>query len=179
MFKKNEGFTLIETLVVTAIVGILAALLLPQFISSIQKAKQKGTMQDMNGIAKAIVDYITDMGYAPTQSGPLTSGSDFSTEIRPFYSKALPLVDQWGANFYIYCGTALSAAGIDGVTASGSDEFLIISYGRDRAPTPFSFDPLTPTASFFETTSMAGFNQDLIIWNGSWIHAPKSAQHGR
>jgi type II secretion system protein G len=179
MLRKEDGFTLIEMLVVVAIVGILSALMLPQFISSIQKAKQKGTMQDMNGLAKSIVDYITDTGYAPEQSGQLVSGSSFIEEIRPFYVKTIPLLDQWGTSFYIYCGTAVSAAGIDGVTASGSDDFLIISYGRDRVSTSFSFDPLNPTAAFFELTALASFNQDLIIWNGSWIHAPKSGRVGQ
>jgi len=33
--------------------------------------------------------------------------------------------------------------------------------------------------SYFELTALPSFNQDLIIWNGSWIHVPKSAQLSR
>jgi prepilin-type N-terminal cleavage/methylation domain-containing protein len=180
MVKRRKGFTLIEVLVVTAIIGILAALFIPQFITSIQKAKQKGTMQDMNGIAKSIIDYITDVGYAPEQSGAMVAGSSFIVDLTPFYVKTMPLIDQWGTAFYVYCGTdALSAAGIGGVTGAGSDDFVIISYGRDRQQTPFSFDPLDPRSAYFELTALPSFNQDLIIWNGSWIHAPKSAQLGQ
>jgi prepilin-type N-terminal cleavage/methylation domain-containing protein len=179
MSQKNGGFTLIEMLVVTAIVGILAALLIPQFITSIQKAKQKGTMQDMNGIAKAIIDYITDVGYAPEQSGAIVAGSTFIDELRPFYVKAMPLLDQWGTAFHVYCGTSLASSGIGGVTAGGPDDFIIISYGRDRQQNAFTFNPLDPETAYFELTAVPSFNQDLILWNGTWIHAPKAGQLGQ
>src|SRR4030042_235690 len=147
MNKQRRGFTLIEVLVVTAIIGILAALFVPQFITSVQKAKQKGTMQDMNGIAKAIIDYITDVGYAPEQSGAMVAGSSFVEELTPFYVKAMPMIDQWGTAFSVYCGTAVHSAGLGGVTANGPDDFIVISYGRDRQQTPFSFNPLNPLTS--------------------------------
>ncbi|MFZ2054377.1 MAG: prepilin-type N-terminal cleavage/methylation domain-containing protein [Candidatus Aminicenantales bacterium] len=179
MSKQRKGFTLIEMLVVLAIIGILAALFIPHFMTSIQKAKQKGTMQDMNGIAKAIIDHITDVGYAPEQSGAMVAGSSFVEELTPFYVKAMPMIDQWGTSFYVYCGTAIESAGIGGVTASGPDDFIVISYGKDRQQTSFSFNPLDPQTAYFEMTALPSFNQDLIIWNGSWIHAPKTAQLGQ
>jgi type II secretion system protein G len=179
MNRQKSGFTLIEMVIVIAIVGMLAALLIPVFLSSIQKAKQKGTMQDMNGIAKSIVDYITDVGYAPEQGGPVVVESVFVEKLTGFYVKAMPLADQWGTAFNVYCGTAIDSAGVGGVTATGPDDFLIVSYGRDKRQTPYSFDPANPETVYFGLTAMHCFDQDLIIWNGSWIHAPKGVQSGR
>jgi general secretion pathway protein G len=179
MVRKRKAFTLIETLIVVVVIGILAALLLPQFLSSVQKAKQKGTMQDMNSIAKAMLDYIADSGVAPEQNGAIAAMSNFDSALSPFYLKVIPLMDQWRTPFYVYCGAeAVSGAGIDGVTATGADDFLIISYGRDRAQTPFTFDPMVTGSVYFSLRSLEDFNQDLIIWNGFWIHVPKTAQIG-
>jgi general secretion pathway protein G len=177
--SQGKGFTLIELLIVIVIVGILASLLIPVFLSSIQKAKQKGTMQDMNAIAKSMIDYITDVGSAPEQTGPMLPGSVIIDQLRPYYMKALPMIDQWGMPFEVYCGTAVDSAGIGGVTATGADDFVIVSLGRDRLQTPFTFDPMDPATVYFALTALPSFNQDLIIWNGSWIHVPKTGQIGR
>ncbi|MEE9502841.1 MAG: prepilin-type N-terminal cleavage/methylation domain-containing protein, partial [Candidatus Aminicenantaceae bacterium] len=62
MFKSKKGFTLIELLIVVAIIGILAALLIPNAITAMQKAKQKATMKDVVTIATALTDHVTDNG---------------------------------------------------------------------------------------------------------------------
>jgi len=58
--NNQKGFTLIELMIVIAIIGILAAIAIPNFISYRDKAFCSAAESDANNIAIAMADYYAD-----------------------------------------------------------------------------------------------------------------------
>mgnify|MGYP003572373986 FL=1 len=56
---NSKGFTLIELMIVIAIIGILAAIAIPNFIAYRNKAFCSAAESDANHIASAIADYFS------------------------------------------------------------------------------------------------------------------------
>lgn len=58
--KREEGFTLIELMIVIAIIGVLAAIAIPNFISYRNKSFCSRAESDANGIKAAIGSYFSN-----------------------------------------------------------------------------------------------------------------------
>lgn len=100
--KKNEkGFTLIELMVVVAIIGILAAGIIPQFMNATNKAKVNAAKADL-----ANFQTVLEIIYAEDGSYPVDS-TGFTEMYNDGYIKSTTPKSPWGnSNGYNYVGVS-------------------------------------------------------------------------
>lgn len=76
MILEQRGFTLIELMIVVAIIGILAAIAIPKFTSMLEKSREGATKGNLGAIRSAIAIYYGDReGVWPTTINHMTWGS--------------------------------------------------------------------------------------------------------
>src|SRR4029079_9835061 len=131
--NREKGFTLIELLIVVAIIGIIAALLIPNFLDALQKAKQKRTVADMRNVGTAMFSWLTDQasaaaaGAASTSSFPsgysTITSDNLRTTLVSQYLQEVPELDGWKNPYNYYLNVA---------TPLARQVMAIQSLGRDK-----------------------------------------------
>ena len=120
-----RGFTLLELLVVVAIIGLLAAYVGPKYFAQVGKSEQGVAKSQIEAFSRALGTYRLDVGNFPsTEEGLAALVVKPPNAVKwngPYLDKAVPN-DPWGRP-YIY-------------TAPGTDgrDFDLLSQGKDGQP---------------------------------------------
>jgi general secretion pathway protein G len=160
--KRESGFSLIELLIVIAIIGILAAIAIPNLLNALQRGKQKRTMSDMRALATAIEAYAVDNSQYPVAtscptgvtamvSGAVALDAASFSKLSPTYLAQPPKIDGWGG-FFQY--------------SNDTTNYAILSTGSDKTRQGLNANCGTTT----------DFNSDIVYANGTFIQWPDGTQ---
>jgi general secretion pathway protein G len=165
---------LIEILLVVVIIGIIGVIIIPNLMDSLQKAKQRRTVNDVRAVGTAWFSWVTDqLSAAAAGSSAQTFDLDrLGTEISPEdlmeilrrggmnYIVTVPINDGWGGDYdYLWTGNP-----------ADTPTFGLRSKGRDRAVGPTTNPyPLGP----FPTTA---YDEDIVWVDGNFIRFPAGVQ---
>jgi len=133
---KRDGFTVIEMVVVIAVIVLLSAIVAPLAITVIRDARIAKTQGDVSSIAKAIQRYRIDTGAYPfknSSSSPLSP--DFATlsTANGTNPTVQASVTTWSAPVDAYDGTACGTSGNPG-TDTGSDTLRLNEHLLSNGP---------------------------------------------
>jgi type II secretion system protein G len=95
LLETRKAFTLIELLIVVAIIAILAAIAVPNFLEAQTRSKVSRAKSDMRSIATALESYFVDnnaypIGFATTGTARFTVDSTYRT-INPRIQRLVPV----------------------------------------------------------------------------------------
>lgn len=162
---RSRGFTLIELMIVLVVMFILASMLIPLYLNALQKARQRRTMAEMDGLGKVMMSFITDQAAAGAAgaSGSVDMGdypgpvphSDLEELLVPQYTQELMKRDGWKNPFDIYLDESATGAHLAAVRSPGR--------GGTFSADSYSVSPFAPT----------DFNQDLVWADGYFVRWPE------
>ena len=118
MRSNQQGYTLIELLIVIAIIGILAAMLIPNLLDALDRSKQRATVGELHYWGLAVSAYHAEKGQFPPQDvGNGYIVTNVAPFVVPYTISVLRTTDHWNNSLFYY--------------TDGTDSYTVTSYGKD------------------------------------------------
>jgi general secretion pathway protein G len=136
ILRKQEGFTLVELIVVVIIIGLLSGLVLPQFIRQSERATARAAKAQIELLGTALDTFRLDVGRYPTTQEGLQALTQKPGGVDrwdgPYLRKEVPN-DPWGRP-YIYKSPGdhgpydILSHGADGVPGGEGNDRDVVSW---------------------------------------------------
>ena len=81
--KKTQGFTLVEIMIVVAIIGILAAIAVPNFVKNRNESQRRTCISNMRQIVTALENWKSDLDNSGSPANTDIFGSDKYIAVEP------------------------------------------------------------------------------------------------
>ncbi len=195
--RKQEGFTLIELMIVVAIIGILAAIAIPNFLQYQMKSRQSEAKTNLMAIKTSEVSWQGERGCFLTVAAAPTNGPQSGQKMAPQNWNAAGSV--WlvptPANAAGWCTGTAAGLGLSagtfanlGFQATGNVNYqyatgtYAVSYTSCQGPTAANVATITnepgttdatPTAAGFRATATSNLDGDNAGagWQSVWASA--------
>jgi general secretion pathway protein G len=147
-FSTSRGFSIVELLIVCAVIGLIAAIAIPNLVNAIQRGRQARTIGDMRGLANAVGMYQQDYAKFPVASNWINLSE--INDILVAYMGGYNANDGWQRPFQY---------------KSDGDTYTLASFGLNgQFDQPWTMGPISY------------FDDDLVVEGGTFTQWPEGVQ---
>ncbi len=94
--RRKEGFTLVEIMIVVAVIGVLAAIAVPSMLSAGNTARARRFAREIQNVGAAFVQYAYDHGDYPPDTTPARIPTGMAPYLKNFpWSEQTVIGGQW------------------------------------------------------------------------------------